>query len=137
MMKKTLLIVVALAFLLLCLLPLTLAAEPVPSPGVEILATGCSPCATGDRATFVLTIANPGPARGVRLVALLRHPAGAVYPLRGNGDVILIPSGGSSIVLADFSVPAGAPGVFLVESAILDPTTGTTLSRAVLGIIKE
>jgi hypothetical protein len=111
-------------------------AEPVPAPGVEIVAAGCSPCSSGDRATFVLEIVNPGPARGVQLVALLRHPAGAVYPLPAAGTVLL-PPGPSSIVLADFTLPAGTPGVYLVEAALVDPQTGRDLARDVIGVARE
>lgn len=132
---KTLLIVTL--ALLLCL-PLTPAAgAPTPSPGVEILATGCSSCMSGDRATFVLNVINPGPARGVQVVALLRHPNGAVYPMRHHGDVVLIPAGPSSITLADFIVPGGEPGVFLVEAAVVDPESGVTLGRHVLGVARQ
>ena len=126
-----------LALALLLVLPFTLAAGPVPSPGVEIIAEGCSPCTTGDRATFVLHVVNPGPARGVQVVALLRHPNGAVYPMQHHGDVVLIPAGASSIVLADFIVPGGTAGVFLIEAALVDPQTGVTLSRHVLGAARQ
>lgn len=114
--------------------PLTTSAEPFPSPGVEIVATGCSPCSTGDRATFVLEIVNPGPARGVAVVAVLRG-GGVVYPLLSTS--MLLPSGASVHPLADFTVPGGTPGVFLVEGAVLDPATGVTLSRDVLGVMRE
>jgi hypothetical protein len=132
---KPLLIVFA-ALLELLLMPLTLAAEPVPAPGIEVVAEGCSPCATGDRATFVLSIVNPGVPRGVAVVGLLRHPNGAVYPLPGSGSV-LIPTGPSSIALVDFVVPGGTAGVYLIEAAILDPQSGVTLARDVLGVSKD
>jgi hypothetical protein len=133
---RTLLIIAA---ALLSLVAFTVVlAEPVPSPGIEILAEGCSPCATGDRATFVLNADNPGPARGVRVVALLRLPSGVVYPLPAhNGRVELLPAGPSSLTLADFIVPAGDPGAYLIEAALLDVTTGTTLARHVLGVVKD
>jgi len=83
-----------------------------------------------------MNVDNPGPARGANVVALLRHPAGAVYPLPASGTVLL-PAGPSSIVLADFIVPAGTAGVFLIEAALLDPQTGVTLGRHVVGVVKE
>jgi hypothetical protein len=124
----------ALAFLLV---PFTLDAEPIPAPGVEIVATGCSPCATGDRAVLVLSIVNPGAARGVQIAALLRHPNGTTLPLPVHGQVMLLPAGPSALTLADFTVPGGTPGVYLIEAALLDPQTGVTLARDVLGVSKE
>ena len=130
--------------LVLLLMPFTVAAEPVPAPGVELVASGCSPCATGDRATFVLTIVNPAcfpqvgaSPRGVQVAALLRHPNGTTLPLPVHGQSVLLPAGASSITLADFIVPGGEPGVYLIEAALLDPQTGVTLSRDVLGVGKE
>jgi hypothetical protein len=125
------------AFALLLSLPFTLAAEPLPSPGVEIIAEGCSPCSTGDRATFVLDIVNPGPSRGVQIAALLRHPNGTTLPLPVHGQVVLLPAGPSSITLVDFVVPGGTAGVYLIEAALIDPQTGVTLARDVLGVSKE
>lgn len=117
--------------------PFTLAAEPIPSPGVEIIATGCSPCSAGTRATFVLSIVNPAAARGVTVVALLRHPNGTTLPLPVHGQVVPLPAGPSSITLADFDVPGGEPGVYLVEAALVDPQSGRDLGRDVLGVAKE
>jgi hypothetical protein len=123
---------------LLLIVPLTVAAEPVPSPGIAIVMEGCSPCASGDRATVVLQIDNPAAARGVQVVGLLRHPNGiAVFPLRGHGDVVLIPAGPSSLVLADLVLPVGQAGAWLLEGALIDPQTGVTLARHVVGVVKE
>jgi hypothetical protein len=113
-------------------------AEPVPSPGIEIIAEGCSPCETGDRATFVLHVENPGPARAVRVIALLRLPSGVVYPLPPHhGQVQLLPAGASALVLADFVIPSGEPGPHLVESALVDLVSGVTLARHTVGVVKD
>jgi hypothetical protein len=130
-MKSTLIV-----FALLLLVPFTPAAEPLPSPGVEVVAAGCAPCVKGDRATSVLHVVNPGDARGVLLAATLRHPNGVLYPLPASGSV-LIPAGSSSITLADFIVFGGDAGVYLITAAILDPVTGRDLARDVLGVAKE
>jgi hypothetical protein len=133
---KTLLFILALA-LLLCP-PFTLSAEPVPAPGIELSTEGgCSPCTTGDRAVFTLHVVNPGAERGVQIVALLRHPTGAVYPMRHHGKVVLIAAGASALVLADFSVPGGTAGVFLIEAALVDPASSVTLARDVLGVARD
>jgi hypothetical protein len=49
----------------------------------------------------------------------------------------LLPPGASTLALADFEVPAGEPGVFLIEAVLIDPLTGRDLARHVLGVVRQ
>src|SRR6266540_6204375 len=126
-------VVLTLTLALMLAAPFVALSEPVPAPGIEITVDGCSPCRAGARVTATLNVDNPGPARSANVVALLRHPNGTtVYPLPGNGPALL-PSGVSVIILADLVIFGGDPGVYLIEAAIVDPQTGVTLGRHVVG----
>ena len=72
-----------------------------------------------------------------QVVALLRHPNGTTFPLPVHGDVVLIVAGTSVLTLADFIVPGGTTGVYLIEAGLIDPQTGRDLARDVLGISKD
>ena len=70
-------------------------------------------------------------------MALLRHPNGTTLPLPVHGQTVLLPAGLSSIVLADFTVRGGDSGAYLVEGALVDPESGVTLTRHVLGVVRQ
>lgn len=112
--------------------------SPATLPGVKLVAEGCSPCRDGQRVRVVLHAFRPGVSVAeVELRAAVHAPSGAVVRLPMSGALVTLPAGPSSVVILDLDASTVPPGVYLVEGAILDPISGVTLSRDVLGVVKE
>ena len=128
---------IATALLALLSMVRMVGAEPVPLPGIEIVTEGCSPCHAGDHIHLTLRVWRPGVSIGEAEVrASIRTPAGAVVRLPVSGTVLALPAGLSAITILDATV-SGAPGVYLIEGAILNPVTGVTMDRTMRAIITQ
>jgi hypothetical protein len=125
--------------LLLVAVPTTTAAfDPVPLPGVQVVAQGCSPCRDGDRMTVTLQAFRPGVAvNTVELRATVRTPQGQTVKLPPSGTLVSLPAGLSSVSLLDATVGNEATGVYIFEGAILDPVSGVTVARHTIAVVKE
>jgi hypothetical protein len=71
----------------------------------------------------------------VELRASVRPPNGTAVRLPASGAILTLPAGPSSIALVDLDASSVPPGVYLVEGAILEPATGVSIARAVLGVV--
>lgn len=107
-----------------------------PLPSVTVLATGCRPCRPGDAARFVARIANPGMPVRVALKTGARLPDASIAPLLDPALEVILPGGQTvEVVLLELAVPAELPvGTYVVESALLEPVLGVTLSRSGLTV---
>jgi hypothetical protein len=105
-----------------------------PEPfGVAIVATGCTNCANGQLAQFLIRVTNPGPPFVAELKTAAHLPSGAAVTLLGRHVEEVIRSGQYDIPLVAVSVFELTPrGAYTVEAALLDPVTGVTLARASL-----
>ena len=108
------------------------AQDAIPLPGVRLVESH-----DGNRVIVTMHVWRPGVSVAeAEIRAAVRAPSGTTLRLPVSGSVVTLPAGPSSMILVDVDASTVAPGVHLVEAAILDPTTGTTLSRDVLGVVK-
>lgn len=107
------------------------AASPplLPSLTVEVVASACTTCHSGETVAYHMAFTNNGPPFVAEVKGGARFPDGTILPLVNT--VTTIPSGASTLPLVPSqALPAGLPTIDLgIEAAILEPHLGVTLSR--------